>query len=599
MALGGIIMRRRDFLAGGLAAAVGAGGPVADAAAQSGPFTPVRQNRFIDAHCHLFNVLDVPAESFIKKVVLPNVVQSMSAGSRDYAQLFQDPRFRGSFEVMLHMLAVAVSRKACEPDDEMWVIDEMEQRGARARNAQKVESDLLKDILDEVWWPKRVQTQLTRVGDVFISYAALNQIKYLLRKEAFPGLSEQELRGMSADEASDCREAARVIYAERDGVFSRTIRWGLLFTRYRFQLAEELQRLHGGRAKLLTPALVDFGAWFGPLDAQSGDRTVPMRRQTEVMARIARRRNGPRVHGFVGFDPLRQALFRQHGGPPEDEPLTVAKKAVEDHGFIGVKLYPPMGFRPTGNAALGAAFPPHVRAANGLGADAGRKLDAALDDLYRWCAENDVPVMAHTANSYGSLKDYGLRADPAAWVKVLEKYPKLRLNMAHFGGFNRGGNREHPQQSWGWTIGRMLISAATPNVYADISFFSEIMHRSGEQRRYATWLFKRFLEAFPQAPQRLVYGTDWTMVGYADGFPSRAIASQMNEELYPDVVSDFLRRDLGFTASQIDGVMFGNAVRFMGLGQDQKAQGTRGRLEQFYLRAGVNAAWMQEFDRQA
>ena len=301
-------MRRRDFIAGSLAAAVAPAGAVAQPAPQ-GPFTPASQQRFIDAHCHLFNILDVPAESFIKKVVLPNVVSAMGAGSRDYAALFQDPKFKGSFEVMLHMLAVAVSRKACEPDDELWALDEMEHRGARPRNAQKVESDLLKDILDEVWWPKVVGKQM-KLGDRFVSFTALNQIKYLLRKEAFPGLSEQELRGMSADEASDCREAARVIYAERDGVFSRTIRWGLLFTRYRFQLAEELQRLHGGRAKLMTPALVDFTAWFGPLGQSSGDRTVPMRRQVEVMARIAQRRNGPRVHGFVGFDPLRQALFR-------------------------------------------------------------------------------------------------------------------------------------------------------------------------------------------------------------------------------------------------------------------------------------------------
>jgi predicted TIM-barrel fold metal-dependent hydrolase len=590
-------MRRRDFIAGSLAAAVAPTGAVAQPA-PAGPFSPASQPRFIDAHCHLFNILDVPAESFIKKVVLPNVVSAMGAGSRDYAALFQDPKFKGSFEVMLHMLAVAVSRKACEPDDELWALDEMEHRGARPRNAQKVESDLLKDILDEVWWPKVVGKQM-KLGDRFVSFAALNQIKYLLRKEAFPGLSEQELRGMSADEASDCREAARVIYAERDGVFSRTIRWGLLFTRYRFQLAEELQRLHGGpaRLKLMTPALVDFTAWFGPLGADKGDRTVPMRRQVEVMARVAQRRNGPRVHGFVGFDPLRQALFRQHGGPPEDEPLAVVKKAVEDHGFIGVKLYPPMGFRATGNAALGNAFPSHVIAADGLGPDAGRKLDAELDRLYAFCTGNNVPIMAHTSDSYGSAKDYGKRANPAAWVKVLEKYPALRINLAHFGGFNRGGTRENAEQSWGWAIGRAFAAAATPNVYADISFFSEVLHRSDEQRRYVIWLFKTFVERFPSAAQRLIYGSDWTMVGYADGFPARAIAGHEKDQLYPDIVADFLRRDVGFSASQIDDVMFRNAVRFMGLGQDQKAQGTRGRLEQFYLRAGLNAAWMQDFDR--
>jgi hypothetical protein len=108
------------------------------------------------------------------------------------------------------------------------------------------------------------------------------------------------------DEESDCREAARVLYSERDGVFSRTIRWALLFTRYRFQLAEELQRLHGGRARLMTPALVDFTAWFGPLGAESGDRTVPMRGRSRSW-RVSRDAGAGRAcTASSGFDPLRQ-----------------------------------------------------------------------------------------------------------------------------------------------------------------------------------------------------------------------------------------------------------------------------------------------------
>ena len=262
----------------------------------------------------------------------------------------------------------------------------------------------------------------------------------------------------------------------------------------------------------MTPALVNFTAWFGPLGQASGDRTVPMRRQVEVMARIAQRRNGPRVHGFVGFDPLRQALFRRHGGPPEDEPLAVVKKAVEDHGFIGVKLYPPMGFRATGNAALGDAFPKHVVAADGLGPDAGRKLDAELDRLYAFCAENNVPIMAHTSDSYGSAKDYGKRANPAAWIKVLEKYPALRINLAHFGGFNRGGTRENAEQSWGWAIGRAFAAAATPNVYADISLLQRgaaPLRRAAALRRLAVQDIRRAVSVSGAAAdlrQRLDHG---------------------------------------------------------------------------------------------
>ena len=67
---GRVGMRRRDFLAGSLAAGVSQA-PLTQAIGQiaRGPFTPI-QPRFIDAHCHMFNVLDVPAKSFIEKVVL-------------------------------------------------------------------------------------------------------------------------------------------------------------------------------------------------------------------------------------------------------------------------------------------------------------------------------------------------------------------------------------------------------------------------------------------------------------------------------------------------------------------------------------------------
>jgi predicted TIM-barrel fold metal-dependent hydrolase len=594
-------MHRRDFLTGGLAAAAGHGvasnGAFAQAANPQGPFTSPQQPRIIDAHCHMFNVLDVPAENFIKKVVLPNVVQSMGAGNRDYADLFQNPKYKGSIQVMLHLLAIAVTRRACDPTDEIAELDEMENAGKRPRSFKEVEINLLIDILNEVWWSTKIQ-QGMRASDVFVSFYALNQIKYLLRKEAFPGKREDELRGLAEDEAADCGYAAGELYNNRDGVFAQAIRWGLLFTRYRFQLAEELQRLHGGRAKLLTPALVDFGAWFGPSGGTNADHTVPMRRQTEVMARIARHKNGPRVHGFVGFDPLRQALFTEHGGPKPDEPMAVVKSAILDNGFIGVKLYPPMGFRPTGNAELGGDFPKHVKdVREGLGPAPGAKLDAALDGLYAWCAQNDVPIMAHTSNSYGSSTNYGLRAGPAGWVKVLAKYPALRLNMSHFGGFNRGGDQTHPERSWGWTIGGMFGAKATPHVYADISFFSEVLPRSGKLREYVVWLLQKFAGQFPDASQHIIYGTDWTMVGFANSFPSRATPDHLHDTLYPDLVVNFLRNDLKFSPEQIDAVMFKNAVRFMGLGQDQKARGTRGRLEQFYLRAGLSTAWMQEFDQ--
>src|SRR2546430_11832601 len=66
-----------------------------------------------------------------------------------------------------------------------------------------------------------------------------------------------------------------------------------------------------------------------------------------------------------GFDPLRQALYDHHRrGPADVDPMAVVRRAIEVHqivvgdstkttgGLVGVKLYPPMGFRATDNRHL-------------------------------------------------------------------------------------------------------------------------------------------------------------------------------------------------------------------------------------------------------
>jgi hypothetical protein len=137
-----------------------------------------------------------------------------------------------------------------------------------------------------------------------------------------------------------------------------------LYTRNRYELAEELDQLHGkvgqkSRIVLMTPAIVDFSKWVEDEDQLS------IEEQVDVMARIACRRDGPRVHGFVGFDPLRQALYDHHQRKPTDkDPMAVVRGAIEvdrildgtltktTGGFVGVKLYPPMGFRAIDNKHL-------------------------------------------------------------------------------------------------------------------------------------------------------------------------------------------------------------------------------------------------------
>src|SRR6266446_1751513 len=80
-------------------------------------------------------------------------------------------------------------------------------------------------------------------------------------------------------------------------------------------------------------------------------------------------------------------------------------------------------------------------------AEVAHLVDAALAKLYSWCSANNVPIMAHTSHSSGPNTDYEDRADPIFWAGMLKQdaFPRLRINLAHFGHFNNAVQHVRPQ----------------------------------------------------------------------------------------------------------------------------------------------------------
>ena len=137
-------------------------------------------------------------------------------------------------------------------------------------------------------------------------------------------------------------------------------------------------------------------------------------KQVALMSRLSRERPAdlPHIHGFVPFDPLRQAIYDKIGGPAVDPPFAIVENAIMLQGFIGVNFIPRWGFAPRTMSAR--ATTSHVRCDlkgspgydeacsgrghgnDGLGNEPGALLDAALMKLFDWCAAKNVPIMAHT-----------------------------------------------------------------------------------------------------------------------------------------------------------------------------------------------------------
>src|SRR5258707_695620 len=163
-------------------------------------------------------------------------------------------------------------------------------------------------------------------------------------------------------------------------------------------------------------------------------------------------------------------------------------------GWEGKTIRPPMGFRAIDNKHLSDDRfnePAYLRSPDmGLESEIGRKLDAALSKLYTWCSANNVQIMAHPSHSFGPNSDYEDRADPIFWANVLKQdaFPRLRINLAHFGHFNKAVQYARPEsyvdKCWEWTIGKIICLGRTGNdfsyrplpTFIDVAFGASILH---------------------------------------------------------------------------------------------------------------------------
>ena len=167
-----------------------------------------------------------------------------------------------------------------------------------------------------------------------------------------------------------------------------------------------------------------------------------------------------------------------------------------NRGFVGIKLYPSLGFYP---------------------------FDARLDKVYEYAEANNLPIMAHCSRGgiyYQGCITAGLRnpalpvgpntplpqpltlydeplplahpdrqtndtfcdyfLDPRAYHRVLDRYPKLKICLAHYGGgeevqaFLKPPKPADPSPPANplnnWYAGVRWLMDTYPNVYTDVSY---------------------------------------------------------------------------------------------------------------------------------
>ena len=507
----------------------------------------------IDAHCHVFNARDIPAIHFITKVFLPHYAPELSSANRR------------RLESEIGTYAAGILGRTPGYEQERAILE--------ARLSGEPES--------------KAMSVAAKLPDFALG-------------------SETSCLGS---------DVAHNITAVRNLV--------KILTNFRHQNFAALRlsnrsKISGVAVSLYTPAMVDMDYWLGfggegeavvsdfGTDTFSLRQTAPWQ-QVELMEMTQRLYPG-QCHGFVSFCPWRQLDDAYHNASVGEDSVRRRRTALEtvqdailNRGFLGVKLYPPMGYYPLGNSSLPVdAFPPNA-AREPYAAEFGRLLDEALLALYAFCVEHDVPVMAHCAPSNGAgafritdekVVPYETRAHPSAWARVLAHpgLSNLKINMAHFGS----AHRAEVASEWREGIGTLMD--AYPNVYTDLSHYPEMLMDNfigtGQHCREAAetleGIRKEFLsgETGGERVRRILYGSDWSMLSkefyYGDYMP---------------VVAQMYRRKIYGMGEGAEGnaraFLSGNAIRFLGLQPGDKA---RSRLDTWYSRNNLDPAALSRFD---
>jgi predicted TIM-barrel fold metal-dependent hydrolase len=234
--------------------------------------------------------------------------------------------------------------------------------------------------------------------------------------------------------------------------------------------------------------------------------------------------------------------------PRQDDIVEKTIALIEQKGFRGLKLYPPTGYHP---------------------------YDRRLWPLYEYAEQHSLPVMTHCSRpasvQYRGEPTQEMRTDPEtgevwndgrfelltrftdpnAYRPLLEKYPKLRVCLAHFGGAGDWtsfldrpwhSGMDDSKKSWLAKIVDMIRSGEYPNLWTDISY---TLFADDEN----VYLLKVLL-CDPRISSRVLFGSDFYVAENAELEERRRsvrLRALVGDELFKTIAQDNPEQYLGTT----------------------------------------------------
>ncbi|HBO7163504.1 TPA: amidohydrolase family protein [Pseudomonas aeruginosa] len=543
----------------------------------------------IDTHCHVFNGSDLHISPFLSRVLIHDGDGAVARAFEALTDFIQNISWalapRGERELMeLALLTSCEDEFATnQSSDAKARVYEYGGAGALRQRAHSAGREELQAAAKRT---PQLQTLLRLYGAsqlTALDEATQTKLAAALMIEKIPEKVEDYI-----DTRSD---KAFSVMSLSEKSASGIINFLLQNFQYRYVSVHDYLRTYNVPGKrvvdLMLPSMVDYDWWLA--EGRSTQTTLSVQIQVAEQISIL---TGGRVHAFVPFDPLKQVAFELYG--TGEDSLGVAKRAILSHGCVGIKLYPPMGFAALGNTDLRMPSGNNFWARDWLPdltdrPDIGQRLDNAMRELFAWCVDAQVPIMAHTNISNGVTSEFEELAGAKYWAKALHDYPNLRISFGHFGGLGSEKGLNHSKEF------AKLMSAApgAPGqfAYADAAYISEVLNGDPKILEALEDIYDRTaMKRSAALANRFMYGTDWEMTlahGNVGGYLSDWANLLQAMEARPAI------KQAGLVG--LSDKFFGlNAAEWIGLRQGEES---RRRLNAFYAANGVSPPdWAMKID---
>ena len=200
------------------------------------------------------------------------------------------------------------------------------------------------------------------------------------------------------------------------------------------------------------------------------------------------------IHSYTHSHPDRPFdMLPFIGITPKVHSLAEIQRLLEylERGFVGVKVYPPLGFDP---------WPTEKEARS------------KVQMIYEYCQWHRIPLITHCDDQGFRLVPYQTAwkwSRPSGWKQVLVHYPELKIDFAHFGHTYAIQNQDIPRMAGEelsslWSKELIDLMERYPHVYGDLAY-------SGTSPLFYQKLHKTLSHDASHIRKRILFGSDWSI----------------------------------------------------------------------------------------